>query len=59
MIAISLSIFAFALFIAGLSTAFENVIAQQDDDSSNELISSVWKKIDRRIYFVNLINYRK
>jgi hypothetical protein len=34
LIAISLSILAFALFIAGLSTAFENVIAQQDDSSS-------------------------
>jgi hypothetical protein len=36
LIAISLSILAFALFIAGLSTAFENVIAQQDDSSSND-----------------------
>jgi hypothetical protein len=35
LIAISLSILAFALFIAGLSTAFENVIAQQDDSSSS------------------------
>jgi len=34
LIAISLSILAFVLFIAGLSTAFENVIAQQDGNSS-------------------------
>jgi hypothetical protein len=36
LIAISLSILAFALFIAGPSTAFENVLAQQDDSSNNE-----------------------
>jgi hypothetical protein len=35
LIAISLSILAFALFIAALSTAFENVLAQQDDSSSS------------------------
>ncbi len=35
LIVISLSILAFALFIAGLSTTFENVIAQQDDSSSS------------------------
>lgn len=34
-IAISLSVLAFALFIGGLSTAFENVLAQQDGNNSS------------------------
>jgi len=34
-IVIPLSVLAFALFIAGLSTAFENVLAQQDGNSSS------------------------
>jgi hypothetical protein len=35
LIAISLSIFAFALIPAGIPTTFQNVLAQQDDSSNS------------------------
>jgi hypothetical protein len=49
LIAISLSILAFALFITGLSTAFENVIAQQDD-SNNSNYTNMSSLEEDRIY---------
>jgi hypothetical protein len=50
LIAISLSILAFALFIAGLSTAFENGIAQQDDSSSSSNYTNMSSLEEERIY---------
>ncbi len=51
LIAIPLSVLVFVLFIAGLSTAFENIIAQQDDSSnSSSNDTNMSSLVEDRIY---------